>query len=73
MKFFFHLWLHLTEIFLEREKFQTKVAEKIKTHATFNNFSRKKSAVNDIMLKSTVEPDRTEMWRRKDVICMADN
>jgi hypothetical protein len=39
----------------------------------FNNFSRNnKRKVNEIMLKNTVEPDRTEMRRRKDAIFLSD-
>jgi hypothetical protein len=38
MKPYRHLWRYLAEFFLEWEKFQTKVVEKIKTHFTFNNF-----------------------------------
>ena len=30
MKTFVHLWQYVTEFFLQREMFQTKVAEKIK-------------------------------------------
>jgi hypothetical protein len=37
MKTYIHLWYYLAEFFLELEMFQTKVAEKIKTHFVFSN------------------------------------
>jgi len=37
----------------------------------FNNFSRnQKRKVHEIMLKNTVQPERTEMRRRKEAIFM---
>jgi len=36
-----HLLSYLAEFFLERETFQTKDAEKIKTHFVFSNIFRK--------------------------------
>jgi hypothetical protein len=41
MKTYVHLWQYVFEFFLEYEMFQTKVAEKIKTHFVFNNFLTK--------------------------------
>jgi hypothetical protein len=46
---------------------QTKVLEKIKTHLKFNNFFPENRAVNKIMWKNMVEPDRPQMtvWRMR--------
>jgi hypothetical protein len=41
--------------------FQTNSLEKIKTHFMFNNFSSENRAVYEIMWKSVVEPDRSQM------------
>jgi len=42
--------------------FQTKVAEKIKTHFMFNfNFCFENNAVYELMWKSIVEPDRPHL------------
>jgi hypothetical protein len=51
MKAHVHLWLFLTEFFLECEMFQEKVDEKIKTHIfMFNSFFFIKNyAANEIM------------------------
>jgi len=38
MKTIMHFWSYLANFFLEREMFQTKVVEKIKSHLMFNNF-----------------------------------
>jgi hypothetical protein len=38
MKTDIHFWFYLAELFLEREMFQTKVVEKIKTHFVFSTF-----------------------------------
>ena len=38
MKTRINFWSYLAQFFLEREMFQTKVVEKIKTHFVFNNF-----------------------------------
>ena len=63
MKTYVHLW-YLAEFFLEWEMFQTKVAERIKTHIlcpiTFVFFSEN-HAVCETMWKNTVEPDRPQM------------
>jgi len=64
MKTYVHFW-YLAE-FLEWENFQAKVAEKIKTHFTFNDFFPPENrAVYEIMLKNMVEPHRPQMtlWR----------
>ena len=42
MKISVHVWSYLALFFLEREMFQTKFAEKIKTHFVFNNFFKMK-------------------------------
>jgi hypothetical protein len=36
-----HLWVYLSEFFLEWEMFHTKVVEKIKTHILFINSFQK--------------------------------
>jgi hypothetical protein len=50
---------YLAEFFLEWEMFQTKVAEKIKTHIfVFSNFFFRKSCrLWDNVEKNTVQPD----------------
>jgi len=42
---------YLAQLFLEREMFQTKVVEKIKTHFMFHNFLRKSCHLWDNMEK----------------------
>ena len=58
MKTYTHLWHYLAEFFLEWEMFQTKVAEKIKTHIPrpitfFPSY--------EMMWKNTVESDRQQI------------
>jgi len=64
MKIKIHFLSYLIHFFLEREIFQTNVAEKIKTHF-FSSFFRKRR-VYKIMWKNIVER-RTQMtvWRMR--------
>ena len=50
--------LYLTEFFLEREVYETKVVEEVETHIL--PFSENR-AVCEIMWKNMVEPDRLQM------------
>jgi len=47
MQTFLHVW-YLAQFLLEREMFQTEVAEKIKTRFVFNNFFSENRAVYEI-------------------------
>ena len=65
MKINIRVWSYLAHCFLEREMFQTEAVEKIKTHIfIYSNFFEN-SAVDEIMWKNTVEPQRLQMtkWR----------
>jgi hypothetical protein len=55
--------LYIAELFLEREMFQTKVVEKVKTHIfMFSNFFLSENgAVYEKMWKNMVEPERRQM------------
>jgi hypothetical protein len=48
-------------VFLERENFQAKAAEKIKTHFMFNKFFSENRAIYEIMWKYMLEPDNQRM------------
>jgi len=63
MKTNIHLRSYLAQFFLEREMFEIKVVEKIKTHFMFNNslFSPENRAIYGIMWKNNVQPDRPHM------------
>jgi len=66
MKTIMHFWSYLANFFLEREMFQTKVVEKIKSHLMFNNFFFKENhAVNETLWENIVKPDRPQMKRRR--------
>jgi len=67
MKTNVHVCLYLALFFLEREMFQTKFAEKIKTHFVFNNLFLENHVVYEKMRKNIVEPDRPQMtiWRMR--------
>ena len=53
-------FLYLSQFFLEWEKFQTKVAEKIKTHFLYSiTFVLENRAIYEIMWTNTVQPDRS--------------
>jgi hypothetical protein len=56
-----HFWSHLVQFVLEWELFQTKVAEKIKTHILCSVTFPENRAVYEKMWKNTVEPDRPQM------------
>ena len=59
-----YVW-YLAEFFLEWEKFQTKVAEKIKTQVTWYFFFFENRVVYEMMWKNMVELDMTQMIRRR--------
>jgi hypothetical protein len=61
-----HFWTFLVQFFLGRERLQTKVVKKIRTHIIFNNFFEN-LAVYEIMCKIIVKPDRPRMavWRMR--------
>ena len=63
MKTYVHLWQFFAEFFLEREIFQAKVVEKIKTHmlCPIAFFFSENRGVYEIMWKNIVKPDRTKM------------
>ena len=64
---------HLPEFFLEREAFQTKVVEKIKTHILWSiKFFQKPRRSKDNTKKYDTGRQATGniMVRRKDAICM---
>jgi hypothetical protein len=52
---------YVVQFYLEREIFQTKVAEKIKTHFVFNNFFFYNRAGYDIMWRKILEPGRPQI------------
>ena len=59
MNTYVHLWSYLAQLFLQREKFQTKVVEKIETHILCSiTFFKKNRVFYEKMWKSIVEPDR---------------
>jgi hypothetical protein len=69
---------YLAEFFIQYEMFQTKVVEKVKTHALHSvTFSSENRAVYEVMWKNTVESDRSQggniIRRRKDATFMPDN
>jgi hypothetical protein len=72
MKTYVHLCC-LAEIFLQRDMFQTKVVEIIKTHILYSITSPKKHSIHEIILKNMVKPDRPQMQRTTDAICMPNN
>jgi len=49
MNTYVRLWQYLVQIILEREMFQTKVLDKIKTHFMFGNFFSDNRAFYEIM------------------------
>jgi hypothetical protein len=59
MNMYIYLW-YLAQFFLEREMFQTKAVDKIKTHRTFTE-SR---AVYEIVWKNMLHTDRPKMTKR---------
>ena len=63
MKTFSNLWHYLAELLLEREIFQTKVAEKVKTYisCSITFFFPENRAVYEIMSKNMVAPDRPKL------------
>jgi len=61
MKTNIHFLSYLAEFFLEREKFQTKVVQKIKTHILRSVNSVRKSTFYEIMWKNKVKPDGPQM------------
>jgi hypothetical protein len=61
-----HFWSYLAQFFLEREMFQTKVVEKIKTHILCSiTFFFETRAVYEIMWENIVERGRPQLtiWR----------
>jgi hypothetical protein len=61
MKTNIKFWSYLVQFFIEREMFQTKVVDKIKTHLCFQFFFFWKSCHLWDNVKNTVEPDRPQM------------
>jgi Rps23 Pro-64 3,4-dihydroxylase Tpa1-like proline 4-hydroxylase len=61
MKSNIHFLSYLAQFFLEREMFQTKVVEKIKTHIWNSVTFFLNRAVYERMWLNTVEPDRPQM------------
>ena len=60
-----HFWSYLAQFVLEREMFQTKAVDKIKTHILCPITLSKSRADDEIIRKNTVESDRPQMtiWR----------
>ena len=57
-----HFLSYLAQFLLEREMFQTKVVERIKTHILCSiTCSFENRAVYEIMWKNNIEPDRGQM------------
>ena len=73
MKTNIHFLSYLAQFFLERELFQTKLAEKIKTHvlcslnSLFLLFFFENCTVYEVMWNNTVQPGRSQMtiWRMR--------
>jgi hypothetical protein len=63
MKACVHLWHHLAKFFSEWEMFQTKVADKIKTHFLCSMTLFEYRAVYEIRLRNVVEADRPQMTK----------
>ena len=59
--YMYSLWQYLAQFFLEREMFQTKFVENIKTHGLFSIiFFFENRAVYEIMWKNFVEWGRRQ-------------
>jgi hypothetical protein len=57
-----HFWSHIFQFLLEREIFQTKVVEKIKTQILGSNiFFFENRALYEIKSKNIVQPDKSQM------------
>ena len=67
MKTNIHFLSYLTQFFLEREMFHTKVVEKIEAHVFCSVTSWRNRAVCEVMWNNNVEPDRPQMtiWRMR--------
>ena len=61
MKTYVHLWQYFAEFFLEWEPFQTKVAEKIKTHILCSILFFENRAVCEVILQYMAERDGPQM------------
>jgi hypothetical protein len=61
MNTYIHLWYYLAQFVWEWEIFQSKFVEKIKTHFMFHNAFHENRAVDEIMWKDMVVPDRPQM------------
>ena len=60
MKTYVHL-RYISEFFLKCEILYTQIVEKIKTHFVFINFFSESPVLYEIMWKSVVKPDRSQM------------
>jgi hypothetical protein len=71
MKTDIHFLSYLVRFYQEREIFQTKFVEKIKTHFVFNFFFLNR-AYYEIIWKNIVQPDRPHMrvWRMRSTFCI---
>jgi hypothetical protein len=57
-----HFWSYLAYFFVEWEMYQTNVAKKTKTHVLCSiTFFPRNRAVNEIMRKNILEPERPQM------------
>ena len=55
----------LAQLFLKREMFQIKLAQKTKSMFIFNNFFSENLSVYEIMWKNMVEPGRCDNINRR--------
>jgi hypothetical protein len=60
MKTYVQLW-YRTKFFLEREMFQIKLVEEIKTHILYSVTFTENSAVYEIMWKNMIDLQRPQM------------
>jgi len=61
MNTYLYLWYHLDKLFLEREMFHKYCKQNQITYLIFNKLCYKIRAVYEVMWKSMVEPDRSQM------------
>jgi hypothetical protein len=61
MKISIHLWLYLTQFFLEWDMFQTKVVDKIKTYILCSETFFNNHGIYEVVWKDIVELDRQQM------------